>query len=135
MIRRLALTNWRAYEQVTLDLEPGTTFIVARNGIGKSSLIEGAAWALYGDAGGRPMDAIRLGAVSAAASVEVVLPDGRTLAITRQLPRRLGRNAAPPVSAAIDGHEIPGTQIGSALRRPILSDPALPPPPPLPPRR
>jgi len=39
MIRRLVLTNWRAYEHVTLDLEPGVTFIIARNGIGKSSLI------------------------------------------------------------------------------------------------
>jgi DNA repair exonuclease SbcCD ATPase subunit len=125
MIRRLALTNWRAYEQVTLDLEPGTTFIVARNGIGKSSLIEGAAWALYGDAGGRPMDAIRLGAVSASASVEVVLPDGRTLAITRQLPLRLGRNGTPPVSAAIDGNEIPGTQISSAIRGAFGADPAF----------
>src|SRR6266705_1654225 len=56
MIRRLTLTNWRAYESVELDLEPGTTFVVARNGIGKSSLIEGATWALFGDAGGRPSD-------------------------------------------------------------------------------
>src|SRR5216683_6306754 len=125
MIRRLALTNWRAYEHVTLDLEPGTTFIVARNGIGKSSLIEGAAWALYGDAGGRPSDAIRLGTASASASVEVILPDGRTLAITRQLPRGLGRTAAPPVSAAIDGHEIPGTQITSAIRDAFGADPAF----------
>ncbi|HEX9528982.1 MAG TPA: AAA family ATPase, partial [Streptosporangiaceae bacterium] len=125
MIRRLALTNWRAYEQVTLDLGPGTTFIVARNGIGKSSLIEGAAWALYGDAGGRPLDAIRLGAVSASASVELVLPDGRTLAVTRQLPRRLGRNGTPPVSAAIDGQEIRGTQISPAIRDAFGADPAF----------
>jgi DNA repair exonuclease SbcCD ATPase subunit len=125
MIRRLALTNWRAYEHVTLDLDPGTTFIVARNGIGKSSLIEGAAWALYGDAGGRPADAIRLGAASASASVEVVLPGGRTLAITRQLPRRLGRNAIPPVSAAIDGQEIPRTQISPAIRDAFGADPAF----------
>src|SRR5712691_11800114 len=125
MIRRLALTNWRAYEQVNLDLEPGTTFIVARNGIGKSSLIEGATWALYGDAGGRPTDAIRLGTASASASVEVVLPGGRALAITRQLPRRLGRNAAPPVSAAIDGQEIPGSQVSSAIRDAFGADPAF----------
>src|SRR5258708_10071551 len=119
MIRRLTLTNWRAYEQVTLDLEPGTTFIVARNGIGKSSLIEGAAWALYGDASGRPMDAIRLGAGAASASIEVVMPDGRTLPITRQLPRQLGRNSPPPVSAAIDGHACPRTCISSATPAPV----------------
>ena len=125
MIRRLALTNWRAYEHVMLDLQPGTTFIVARNGIGKSSLIEGAAWALYGDAGGRPVDAIRLGTASASASVEVVLPDARTLTITRQLPERLGRNATPPVSAAIDGQEISATQITSVIRDAFGADPAF----------
>jgi len=125
MIRRLVLTNWRAYEHVTLDLEPGVTFIIARNGIGKSSLIEGATWALYGDAGGRPVDAIRLGTASASASVEVVLPDGRILAITRQLPRRLGRAATPPVSAAIDGRAIPGTQITPAIRDAFGADPAF----------
>jgi DNA repair exonuclease SbcCD ATPase subunit len=57
--------------------------------------------------------------------VEVVLPDGRILAITRQLPRRLGRNATPPASATIDGHEIPGTQISSAIRDALGADPAF----------
>jgi DNA repair exonuclease SbcCD ATPase subunit len=124
MIRRLALTNWRPYEQVTLDLQPGTTFIVARNGIGKSSLIEGAAWALYGDAGGRPVDAVRLGTATASASVEVVLPDARILTINRQLPGRLSRNATP-VSAAIDGKQVSGTQITSLLRDAFGADPAF----------
>jgi DNA repair exonuclease SbcCD ATPase subunit len=125
MIRRLALTNWRAYDHVTLDLEPGTTFIIARNGVGKSSLIEGAAWALYGDAGGRPVDAVRLGAASASASVEVVLPDGRLLAITRQLPGRLGRRADPAVSATVDGDQIAESQIAPAVRDAFGADPAF----------
>src|SRR5262249_60127484 len=116
MIRRLALTNWRAYDHVTLDLEPGTTFIIARNGVGKSSLIEGAAWAMYGDAGGRPVDAVRLGAASASASVEVALPDGRLLAITRQLPGRLGRRADPAGSANGPGGQIGQGPIGPANR-------------------
>src|SRR5260221_13544052 len=77
------------------------------------------------------MDAIRLGAVSASASIEVVLPDGRTLAITRQLPRRLGRNGTPAGSAAIDGNEIPGTQISSAIRGAFGADPAFLAPPTL----
>ena len=50
MIRRLQLRNWRAYENVDLELGPGATFVVASNGIGKTSLIMGAAWGLFGDA-------------------------------------------------------------------------------------
>ena len=125
MIRRLALTNWRAYDHLTLDLEPGTTFIIARNGVGKSSLIEGAAWALYGDAGGRPVDAVKLGTASASASVEVVLPEGRLLAITRRLPGRLGRSAGPAVSATVDGDEIAENQIAPAVRDAFGADPAF----------
>ncbi len=125
MIRRLTLQNWRAYENVTLDLEPGTTFVVARNGIGKSSLIEGATWALYGDAAGRPSDAVRLGSTTATASVELLLPDGRTLAVTRQLTRRLSRTARPPVSATIDGASIEEDILGILLREALGGDPAF----------
>jgi DNA repair exonuclease SbcCD ATPase subunit len=125
MIRRLTLQNWRAYENVTLDLEPGTTFVVARNGIGKSSLIEGATWALYGDAAGRPTNAIRLGSTTATASVELLLPDGRTLAVTRQLTRRLGRTSRPPVSATIDNAPIEEDKLGTFLRDTLGGDPAF----------
>jgi DNA repair exonuclease SbcCD ATPase subunit len=125
MIRRLTLTNWRAYEHVELDLEPGTTFVVARNGIGKSSLIEGATWALFGDAGGRPSDAIRLGTLSASASAVIVLPDERTLTVTRELPRRLGKNATPPASATVDGREISGAQADAIIRDAFRADPTF----------
>jgi DNA repair exonuclease SbcCD ATPase subunit len=125
MIRRLTLTNWRAYEHAELELEPGTTFVVARNGIGKTSLIEGATWALYGDAGGRPSDAIRLGAPSAIASATLVLPDRRTLTVTRELPRRLRRDAIPPVSATIDGREVSSSQIDAIIREVFRADPAF----------
>jgi DNA repair exonuclease SbcCD ATPase subunit len=125
MIRRLTLQNWRAYENVTLDLEPGTTFVVARNGIGKSSLIEGATWALYGDAAGRPANAIRLGSTTATASVELLLPDGHTLAVTRQLTTRLGRTSRPPVSATIDDAPIEEERLGTFLRDALGGDPAF----------
>jgi DNA repair exonuclease SbcCD ATPase subunit len=125
MIRRLTLKNWRAYENVTLDLEPGTTFVVARNGVGKSSLIEGATWALYGDAAGRPSDAIRLGSTTATASVELLLADGRSLSVTRQLTRRLGRPAKPPVSATIDGTPVEKDKLEALVREALGGDPAF----------
>lgn len=40
MIRRVRLQNWRAYRQLDLAIHPGVTFLVAANGIGKSSLLE-----------------------------------------------------------------------------------------------
>jgi len=48
VIRRLTLQNWRAYEHLELDFSPGATFVVAPNGVGKSSIVEGARFALFG---------------------------------------------------------------------------------------
>ena len=44
MIHRLRLRNWRSYEALDLELGPGTTFVVAPNGVGKTSLVYGLAW-------------------------------------------------------------------------------------------
>jgi DNA repair exonuclease SbcCD ATPase subunit len=86
MIRYLALSNWRTFGQLELDLEPGTTFIVAENGVGKTSLVQGAAWALFGRrANIDPRRAIRKGADIAAATVELELPDQTSLRIRRSI--------------------------------------------------
>jgi DNA repair exonuclease SbcCD ATPase subunit len=93
MIRRLTLRNWRNYEDVTVSFGPGTTFVVASNGVGKTSLVEAARWALFGTiAPGNT--AIRVGATSALAIVELELPDQRVLTIERTL-------AAKPHSAGL----------------------------------
>ena len=49
MIHRLLLQNWRSFERLDLSFESGTTFVVAPNGVGKSSLVLGLAWAVFGD--------------------------------------------------------------------------------------
>lgn len=115
MIRRLVLEGWRAYDRLELDLEPGTTFVVARNGVGKTSLVEGAAWALYGEAAGRPTDAVRRGSDSAAATVELVLPDGRVLRVSRPMPKKLVRNSATPATADVDGTPVPDSRLAKLL--------------------
>lgn len=103
MIRRLQLTSWRAYDDLTLELGPGTTFVVAPNGIGKTSLIEAAGWALYGVAAGRPVEVVRKGAKKATASVDLELHDGRILTLSREMPVKLAKATSVPADALLDG--------------------------------
>ena len=84
MIRSLRLTNWRAYDKLDLELGPGATFVVASNGIGKTSLIMGAAWGLFGEASSvKAVDEIRGDAAGATVEVVLRLPSGIDAAITR----------------------------------------------------
>ena len=102
MIRQLGLKNWRSYESVTIDLDAGTTFVVASNGVGKTSLAEAARWAIFGvvESG---QSAVRAGSDSAVASVQLVLPDLRVLFVERTL-RRTSRHDSPVVR--LDGAQI-----------------------------
>lgn len=103
MILNLRLRNWRAYESLDLELGPGTTFIVASNGIGKTSLILGAAWGVFGDAS--DVDAaeeIRGDADSA--GVEVVLRLPRSGNVT--IGRTVNRKGQSKLEATIQGRVI-----------------------------
>jgi DNA repair exonuclease SbcCD ATPase subunit len=89
MIRRVRLKSWRSYDALDIQVPAGTIFVVAPNGVGKTSLVFGLAWGVFGDESG--VDArtcIRAGADRAEVEVELVLPDGRELAITRSIARR-----------------------------------------------
>jgi DNA repair exonuclease SbcCD ATPase subunit len=89
MIRRLQLRNWRAYEDLDLELGPGATFVVASNGIGKTSLIMGVGWGLFGDAARvNAVNEIRGDAGGATVGIELRLPSGVDAEITRSIDRR-----------------------------------------------
>lgn len=89
MIGRLVLRDWRSYTDLDLELGPGTTFVVAPNGVGKTSLVYGLAWALFGDCTSvKPKECIRAGADSTEVSVDFRLEDGRRLSIVRTAKRR-----------------------------------------------
>ena len=84
MITHIAIENWRAYRHLDLDIDPGTTFLVAPNGVGKSSLLEAVRWALgAGHVPERP-SMIRQGHAAAHVTVTLALPAGE-LAVTRSL--------------------------------------------------
>ena len=89
MIHQLHLRNWRSYEDLDLRLDPGTTFVVAPNGVGKTSLVYGLAWGVFGQHSGvDPRTCIRAGADIAEVQVEFELPDGRQFSISRTAKRR-----------------------------------------------
>ena len=101
MIHKLRLRNWRSYEDLDLQLGPGTTFVVAPNGVGKTSLVYGLAWGVFGQHSSvDPKDCIRAGAASAEVQVEVDLPDGRRLSISRTAKRRGVATAAYEINGA-----------------------------------
>jgi len=86
MIEHLELRRWRAFDSVAIDFEPGTTFLVAPNGVGKTSLLLGLTWALFGDHSN--VDAgtcVRFGHESAEAIVIVSVGDNRRLTIHRTI--------------------------------------------------
>jgi DNA repair exonuclease SbcCD ATPase subunit len=114
MIESLELHNWRSYEQLELKLQPGVTFIVAPNGVGKSSIIEGARFALYGNepsrGGHRKADAV--GQTSAAVTLR--LDGDSTLRINRVMAQR--KNATPVTTAELDGEELDSEALNEVLR-------------------
>jgi DNA repair exonuclease SbcCD ATPase subunit len=89
MIRRLHLRGWRAFDDLTLELTGGLTFVVAENGVGKTSLVQAAAWGLYGALSNVDARAARrVGAPLTRVELDLELPDGRTLAMAREVRER-----------------------------------------------
>ena len=85
-VRHLALRDFRSWQAVDLDLEPGRTVFVGPNGYGKTNLIE-ALW--YSSTLGSHRVAtdtplIRSGAESAVVST-IVVNDGREIAVDLEI--------------------------------------------------
>ncbi|MDX6309890.1 MAG: hypothetical protein QOI06_2936 [Nocardioidaceae bacterium] len=101
MIRRLVLENWRNYLSADVPLSRGTTFVVASNGVGKTSFVEAARWALFGSP--LPTSPARIGTERTSAAVELVLPDSTVLTATRVWDSRK-TNPNHPLTLTRDGH-------------------------------
>lgn len=111
MIRRLHVRGWRAFDELNLELNDGVTFVVAENGVGKTSLVEAAAWALFGELAEVDAQAARrAGSPFAAVELELELPDGRTLSIERQVDDR-----SQSVHAGLGGAELSPDDVAGVL--------------------
>ena len=103
MISRLRLQNWRSYEELDISLVPGTTFVVAPNGVGKTSLVYGLAWAVFGPHSSvDPRSCIRSGTPGSEAQVDLELPSGNHLSITRNIKRQ----GKPTAMYELDGKKV-----------------------------
>lgn len=115
MIRRLVLKDWRNYDDVRIAFNPGTTFVVALNGVGKTSLVEAARFALFGtiqDAAA----AVKAGSKSATATVELELPSGRLLTLSRTLTTKTSKRTPPPEPVLdLDGAPLAQTDLETLI--------------------
>src|SRR5207244_13523530 len=109
MIRRLTLSNWRAYDRLDLTFEEGVTFLVAANGVGKSSIVMAAAWGLLGEASAvDAVSCVRGDADQATVALELQLPAGKRLDIERSVTARGRTQSQGPLEAE------PGTDLPTA---------------------
>ncbi len=116
MIHRLLLQNWRSFERLDLSFESGTTFVVAPNGVGKSSLVLGLAWAVFGDHSNvDSKSCIRAGADQAEARVDMDLPDQRRLVISRVARRRGGDRSTYSIDGTTLSEQSARVQMEAAL--------------------
>jgi energy-coupling factor transporter ATP-binding protein EcfA2 len=121
MIERLQLRRWRAFDSLDLSFEPGTTFVVAPNGVGKTSLLLGMAWAIFGDqAKVNARDHIRAGSSSAEAEVTMLVNGDRFA-----LRRTVGERGKPSADHELNGERITERALQSLLRDAFGAQPAV----------
>src|SRR5262245_4771115 len=111
MIRRLYVRGWRAFDDLTLDLTDGLTFVVAENGVGKTSLLQAASWGLYGALSNVDARAARrIGTSDTRVELDLELPDGRTLTVAREVQER-----SEPMHARIGNRDLDEAAVGRVL--------------------
>ncbi|MEH1055091.1 DNA replication/repair protein RecF [Micromonospora sp. CPCC 206171] len=100
-VRRLELVDFRSYEQVGVDLEPGPNVLIGANGVGKTNLVEALGYVATLDSHRVATDAplVRMGAAAAVIRCAVV-HEGRELLVELEIVpgkanrARLGRSPA-----------------------------------------
>ena len=110
MIRVVQLRGWRAFDTLSFEPGPGVTFVLARNGTGKTSLLDGIAWACFGDRSGIDAASMRrIGHSTASTVVELDHPHGEVLTIERTL-------GSDPVGS-LGSTPLTGVDLDAALRQ------------------
>jgi exonuclease SbcC len=99
-LRSLSLRNYRVYRAVDLEFPDGLVGIYGANGSGKSTIIEGVRYALYGDSRTDKWE-LRSAGVGEDVRVGLVFEhEGNTYEVRRRLK---GRNLTPEVEVFLNG--------------------------------
>jgi DNA repair exonuclease SbcCD ATPase subunit len=104
-IKTLELKSWKAFDKLALDIADGTTFLVARNGLGKTSITQALYFAVFGKerlfgSGSHISSAIRAGATSASVKCDLLVGQTR-ISIERQV-HSAHANLKPTVTVMIN---------------------------------
>jgi len=85
-VRRVELTDFRSYERVAVDLDPGVSVLVGQNGMGKTNLVEALGYVATLDSYRVATDAplVRAGATAAIIRCAIV-HDGRELLVELEI--------------------------------------------------
>jgi DNA replication and repair protein RecF len=85
-VRRLELVDFRSYERVELDLDPGVSVLVGPNGVGKTNLVEALGYVATLGSHRVAVDAplVRAGAAAAVVRCHIV-HDGRELQVELEI--------------------------------------------------
>jgi DNA replication and repair protein RecF len=92
-VRRVELIDFRSYERVAVDFDPGVAVLVGRNGMGKTNLVEALGYVATLDSHRVATDAplVRAGAASAVIRCQIV-HEGRELLVELEIvPGRANR--------------------------------------------
>jgi DNA replication and repair protein RecF len=85
-VRRVELADFRSYERVAVDLDPGVSVLVGQNGMGKTNLVEALGYVATLDSHRVATDAPLVRAGTAAAVIRcVIVHDGRELLVELEI--------------------------------------------------
>ena len=106
-LNKLVMRNFKKFRRADVEFQDGLTGIVGSNGVGKSTIVEAVAWALYGNrASSIKRDYIRNSRSGDSDSVEIRLGlslGSRELTIYRAM---RGKNLIPEAYLLLDGQRI-----------------------------
>jgi DNA repair protein SbcC/Rad50 len=104
ILKSITLKNFRKFKDATVEFPDGVTGIVGLNGVGKSTLFEALAWALYGPVAARTgTDQIKREGASSTESCRVELEfifDDDTYRVVREM---TGKNLSASGVATVNG--------------------------------
>lgn len=106
ILKNLTLTNFRKFKKTYIEFPDGVTCVVGFNGVGKSTIFEAIAWALYGPSAARTSaDQIKTDGASnkepCRVEIEFVFNESN-YRIVREM---TGKNHTANATATIDGRE------------------------------